>query len=97
VPPPSKLKLPREVADLIRSLYPQVKRKIRSAVDEILKMPASGKQLRGELVGYRSFRVGRIRIIYREKDEIIEIVTIGRREVVYFETALLLRRTSPKA
>lgn len=90
--PPMRIKLPAEVAGLIRSLDPHIKRKIRSALDEILKNPASGKQLRGELAAYRSFRVGKIRIIYREKDRIIEIVAIGPREVIYYETTLLLRQ-----
>jgi mRNA interferase RelE/StbE len=89
--PPIRIKLPVEVACVIRSLHPQIKRKIRSALEEIQADPMSGKQLRGELAGYRSFRVGKIRIIYRERDGMIEIVTIGPREVIYFETALLLK------
>ncbi len=92
-----RVKLPQDVGVLIRSLHPHIKRKIRSAIGEILREPASGRQLRGELDGYRSFRVGRIRIIYRERGGILEIVTIGRREVIYLETALLLRRTPPDA
>jgi mRNA interferase RelE/StbE len=89
---PIRIKIPAEVADLIRSLHPQIKRKVRAALDEILKKPSSGKHLRGDLAAFRSFRVGKIRIIYREKNSILEIVTIGRREVIYYETALLLRQ-----
>jgi mRNA interferase RelE/StbE len=89
---PMRVKLPPELTILIRGLHPQIKRKIRSALAAILKEPTLGKQLRGELAAYRSFRVGRIRIIYREKDGIIEIVAIGRREVIYYETTLLLRQ-----
>lgn len=91
-----RIKIPREVAELVRNLHPQIKRKIRSALDEICREPASGKQLRGELAAYRSFRIGKIRIIYRENDGIIEIVAIGRREVIYYETTLLLRQMSDK-
>jgi mRNA interferase RelE/StbE len=87
-----KIKLPVEVAGAIRSLHPQIKRKIRSALEEIQADPTSGKQLRGDLAGYRSFRVGKIRIVYREKNGIIEIIAIGPREVIYFETALLLKQ-----
>ena len=90
--PPIRIKLPVEVADLIRNLHPQIKRKIRSALEAIQEDPMSGKQLRGELAAYRSFRVGKIRIIYREKDGIIEIVAIGPRKVIYFETTLLLKK-----
>jgi mRNA interferase RelE/StbE len=94
--PPKRIKLPAEVVGLVRSLHPQIKRKIRSALNEIFNEPASGKQLRGELAAYRCFRVGKIRIIYREKDGIIEIVAIGRREVIYYETTLLLRQLPHK-
>jgi len=90
--PPMRIKLPMEVAGLIRSLHPQIKRKIRSAFEAMHADPMSGKQLRGELAGYRSFRVGKIRIIYRAKDGMIEIVAIGPREVIYFETTLLLKQ-----
>ena len=92
MPPPMRIKLPVEVADLIRNLHPHIKRKIRSALGAIQTDPMSGKQLRGELAAYRSFRVGRIRIIYREKGGIIEIAAIGPREVIYFETTLLLKQ-----
>ncbi len=86
-----RIKLPAEVAHLIRNLHPQIKRKIRSALEAIQEDPGSGKQLRGELAAYRSFRVGKIRIIYRERGGIIEIVAIGPGEVIYFETTLLLK------
>ena len=90
--PATRIKLPAEVAGLIRSLHPQIKRKIRSAIDALQADPTSGKQLRGELAGYRSLRVGKIRIIYRDAGGVIEIVAIGSREVIYFETALLLKQ-----
>jgi len=92
MPPIMRIKLPVEVAGLIRNLHPQIKRKIRSALEAIQADPMSGKQLRNELAAYRSFGVGKIRIIYREKDGMIEIVAIGPSEVIYFETALLLKQ-----
>ena len=92
MPPPMRIKLPAEVAGLIRNLHAQIKRKIRSALVVIQADPTSGKQLRGELAAFRSFRVGKIRIIYREKDGIIDMVAIGSCEVIYFETALLLKK-----
>jgi mRNA interferase RelE/StbE len=93
---PMRIRIPAEVADLVRSLHPQIKRKVRAALDEILKNPVSGKQLQGELEALRSFRIGKIRIIYREKDGILEIVAIGRREVIYYETTLLVRQSPNK-
>jgi mRNA-degrading endonuclease RelE of RelBE toxin-antitoxin system len=94
--PPRRIKLPGDVAGVIRSFHPLIKRKIRLALEEIQADPKSGKELRGELIGYRSFRIGKIRIIYREKDSMIEVVTVGPREVIYFETAVLLKQLSHK-
>jgi mRNA interferase RelE/StbE len=91
-----RIKISAEAADLVRNLHPQIKRKVRAALDEIIKAPASGEQLHGELAAFRSFRIGKIRIIYREKADILEIIAIGRREVIYYETTLLVKRQSNK-
>lgn len=59
----------------------------------ILADPHSGKALREELSGLRSFRAGRFRIIYRiAAGKEIQIVAIGPRENIYRETFLLLRK-----
>ena len=56
-----------------------------------------GKQLRDELAGLRSFRVGRFRVIYRVASKrLIELVTIGPRRTIYEETLRLLRRAQRK-
>ena len=53
----------------------------------ILSEPKSGKALKDELSGLRSFRIGSFRIIYRIKEpEQIELVAIGSRERIYEET-----------
>ena len=53
----------------------------------ILSEPKSGKALKDELSGLRSFRTGSFRIIYRIKEpEQIELVAIGSRERIYEET-----------
>jgi mRNA interferase RelE/StbE len=94
VPTPLRVKLPPELVTLLRGLHPHIKRKVRSALDTILRDPSSGKPLHDELAGYQSFRVGKIRIIYRQR-EVIEVVAIGPRETIYCETALLLKRSKP--
>ena len=58
----------------------------------ILADPASGKALKDELAGLRSFRVGTFRVIYRVKRNVVEIVAIGSRERIYEETYRLLKR-----
>jgi mRNA interferase RelE/StbE len=90
---PVKLKVPDTVAALIRRLHPHLKKKIKISLQTIVSDPYSGKPLRGELVGLRSFRVSRFRIIYRASgNKLIEIVAIGPRECIYEETFRLLKK-----
>lgn len=89
-----RLRVPDEAAVLIRNLHPELKRKVKSALGAILGDPQAGKALKAELEGMRSFRVGRFRIVYRVAGNIIEVVAIGPRSVIYEETLRLLRKTS---
>ena len=77
---------------LLRGLHPELKRRTRAGLDRLVRDPGVGKALRGELVGLRSLRVGRIRVVYRESPAAIEIVAVGPRDGIYEETLRLLRR-----
>ena len=90
--PLHRLRVPGEVADLVRGMHPALKRKTRASLKTILSDPSSGKALKDELAGLRSFRVGSFRIIYRVIRNVIEIVAIGPRERIYEETYRLLKR-----
>lgn len=87
-----RLKIPADVVALIRGLHPDLKRKIRSALDDLLDDPTIGKALRDELAGLRSCRVARFRIIYRVAGTVIEIVAVGPRRTIYEETWRKVRR-----
>ena len=87
-----KLKVSDEVRNFIRRLHPSIKQKVRVALSEILEDQLCGKPLRGELEGLRSFRVGKLRIIYRQASNIIEIIAIGPRRIIYEETLRLIQR-----
>jgi mRNA-degrading endonuclease RelE of RelBE toxin-antitoxin system len=66
---------------------------VRVGLDLIRTDPAVGKELRDELAGLRSLRVGQIRIIYRvEARRLIDLVAIGPRRTIYQETLRHLRR-----
>ena len=82
------LKTTAAVRALIRQMHPDLKRKVRAGVADILDNPACGKPLRGELSGLWSLRVGRHRVIYRPDGGGIELVAIGPRATIYEETAL---------
>ena len=88
-----RLVVPNNIAGLIRKMHPGLKRKIRASLGILLSEPSSGKALKDELSGLRSFRVSSFRIIYRIKDkERIELVAIGPRERIYEETFRLLQK-----
>lgn len=89
--PVSSLKVPAEVRNVIRRLHPELKRKVRTALADILDDPTCGKALKEELEGYWSLRVTRLRIIYRPVVKSVEIVAIGPRESIYDEAARLIR------
>jgi len=90
-----RLRVPGDVASLIRGLHPDLKRRVRSALDAVVVDPSVGKALRDELAGLRSSRVGRFRIIYRVAGSVIEIVAVGPRATIYEETWRRVRRELP--
>ena len=92
-----KLVAPDDIRELIRTMHPSLKTKIKSSLKIILSDPYSGKALMDELAGLRSFRVGSLRLIYRIKDtKQIELVAIGPRERIYEETFRIIQKEEGK-
>jgi mRNA interferase RelE/StbE len=89
-----RLKVSDETAALVRTLHPDIKRKIKAALQTVLNDPQSGKALKDELKGLQSFKVGKFRVVYKTvKDRgVIEVVAIGPRKTIYEETLRLLQR-----
>lgn len=79
------LLIPPETEEFVRHLHPEVKRKVRSALEEIEQQPQMGKRLTDELTGLFTFRVSHYRIVYDVNliKEQIEVVDIAKRSVVY--------------
>jgi mRNA interferase RelE/StbE len=73
-------------------MHPDLKRKTRASLKTILADPSSGKALKDELAGLRSFGAGTFRAIYRVARNVVEIVAIGPRERIYEETYRRLKR-----
>jgi mRNA interferase RelE/StbE len=86
------MRIPDETATVIRGMHPEIKKKIKSGLKAILEKPNTGKLLRNELAGLRSFRVSRFRIIYRVVKKEVEIVAVGPRIRIYEETYRLLQK-----
>lgn len=88
-----RLRVPDEVVRMLRGLHPDLKQKLRTALDTLAREPRAGKTLQGELEGLRSLRVSRVRILYRlGTRRVLEIVVVGPRERIYEETLRLIRK-----
>ena len=67
--------------------------KIKAALQEITHDPSTGKALKDELNGLWSYRIKRIRIIYRiSEKKLIDIIALGPRKTIYEETYRLLKK-----
>jgi mRNA interferase RelE/StbE len=90
---PHQLRVPDDIVALIRGMHPHLKKKIKGSLQTIVAEPHSGKPLKEELAGLRSFQVSRFRIIYRiSKKQQIEVGAIGPRERIYDETYRIIAR-----
>jgi mRNA interferase RelE/StbE len=88
-----RLRVADPLKELLRTLHPGLKRKVRAGIDAVLEDPSTGKELRDELSGLRSLRVGRFRIVYRvARRRVIEVIAVGPRRTIYEETYRLIRR-----
>lgn len=85
------LRVPDGVAESIRGMHPHLKKKIRASLKILLADPSEGKSLKEELKGLMSFRVSRLRIVYRVKKSAIEIAALGPQSRIYEETLRLIR------
>ena len=93
---PFRPDIPPHVAEVIRSLHPDLKRSIKAAVRAIATDPECGEPLLRELDGLWKFRVCRFRIVYTidRKTRVIRLMAVGHRRHVYEELSARLRRTA---
>jgi mRNA-degrading endonuclease RelE of RelBE toxin-antitoxin system len=87
-----------EASAIIKKLHPSIKAAVRAGISQITKAPLDGRELHLELKGFRSFRAGKHRIIYRmnEDESCVEIHHVGPRRDVYESFRdLLSGRTLP--
>lgn len=92
-----KVRIPSDTLEFLKTLHPDIKKKLKAGLKQIAIDPLSGKSLKEELEGLRSFRVGKYRIIYREETTTLEIIATGVRETIYEDTlSKLLKEKDPK-
>lgn len=93
---PFRLDIPPHVADVVRSLHPDLKQLIKSAIRAIAANPECGDPLQRELDGLRKYRVRRFRIVYAvdRRMRVIRLMAVGHRRSVYEELTERIRRKS---
>ena len=86
--------IPPHVADVIRSLHPDIKQLIKSAIRAIAADPECGEPLKRELDGLCKYRVRRFRIVYAvdHKRRVIRLMAVAHRRSVYEELTERIRR-----
>ena len=77
----------KAVRDAIIHLPPHLKRRVKAAFRAIAGNPYQAKPLKDELIGLRSYRVGRNRLVLRSQDPVIEIIAFGPRSHIYERVA----------
>lgn len=80
-----------ELRDFLRHLPPDIKKKIKEAFGEISSDPNAGKLLREELEGLRSYKIGRVRVVYRLETAAISLIAIGPRKTIYQKILLEMK------
>ena len=91
-----RLVIPPAVEQTLIHLPPNLKRKVRSALEAIREEPSLGKPLKDELKGLWSYPVSRYRIVYRIQRHMIEIqiIDIAPRSVIYEHIVALIKSES---
>ena len=88
--------IPPHVAEVIRSLHPDLKRPIKAAIRATASDPECGEPLRRALDGLWKFRVRRFRIVYaiNRKTCTIRLMAVGHRRHIYEEVAAQAQKKS---
>ena len=69
----------------LKKLPENVRKRVLTAVDELIRNPFLGVRLRGELKGKWRWRVGKYRIIYRidQTSQLVIFLDVGLRKKIY--------------
>jgi len=94
-----QVKLTSTVNEIGKKFSPEIKSAARAALKELAQNPTLGKELQADLMGFRSYRFMRYRIIYKidTSEKIIIVWAIGYRRDIYenFSEMLLRNQIDP--
>ena len=90
---PFRPDIPPHVAEVVRSLHPDLKRSIKAAIRNIATDPECGEPLMRELDGLWKYRVRRFRIVYAidRKARVIRLIAVGHHQSIYENLTAKLR------
>ena len=80
-----RVKLTPTALNMLNSLHPEVRKQLKATLKELYDKPLLGKELREELVNFRSLKMKRYRAIYRvdNHNKHIVVYAIGHRKDIY--------------
>ena len=67
----------------LRTLHPDHRKNVRTALRELARGRGDLKELAGRLAGFYRLRIGRYRIVYRYRDKHVEAIFLEQRSIVY--------------
>ena len=87
-----QIKVTHFVNKIGKNFSPEIKNAAKAALKELAQNPNIGKELQGELSGFRSYRFMRYRIIYKidTQGENVIVWAIGHRRDIYENLSGLL-------
>jgi mRNA interferase RelE/StbE len=88
-----RVKLTPTAAKMFNLLHPDIKKQLKAILKILYDTPHLEKALQGELIGFRSLKMKRYRIIYQidDSNKTIIVYTIGHRRDIYEIIAELIR------
>ena len=78
-----KVLVSEQILGRLRTIHPDHRRDIRTALRDLAKGRGDVKELAGRLAGFYRLRIGRYRIVYRYRDKHLEAIFLEQRSIVY--------------
>ncbi|MEA3347916.1 MAG: type II toxin-antitoxin system RelE/ParE family toxin [Pseudomonadota bacterium] len=80
-----RVKLTPTATEMFNSLHPTIKKQLKPILKELYINPYLGKELRNDLIDFRSLRIKRYRAVYQidEQNKEAVVLAIGHRRDIY--------------
>jgi mRNA interferase RelE/StbE len=78
-----KVLVSEQIVSRLRTLHPDHRKDIRSALRDLAKGKGDVKELEGRLAGFYRLRIGRYRVVFRYQDKHVEAIFLEQRSIVY--------------